>query len=72
MDSINSSAAPAQNPPEEQREVRECRSCYGCGQVTEDREVAYGWFEAVQSECPICKGTGTVSVFLYRHARRIR
>ena len=59
----------AQSPPEEQREVRECRSCYGCGQVTEDIEVAFGWWEVEQSECPICHGAGQVSVWLYAHAR---
>ena len=72
MDSINSSAISAQSPPGEQQEVRECRSCYGAGMVTEDIETAFGWYEAVQSNCPICQGSGQVSVFLYEHARRSR
>ncbi len=69
VDSINSSAAPAQSP-EEQRETRECRSCYGAGMVTEDVETSYCWYEAVQTKCPICQGTGTVSVWLYPAMRR--
>jgi DnaJ-class molecular chaperone len=63
----NTIAQPAQIP--EEHETRECRSCYGGGVVTEDREVAYGWWEAEQSVCPICEGSGVVSVFLYAHAR---
>lgn len=59
-------------PPEEQREARECRSCYGAGMVTEDIETSYCWYEAVQSECPICHGSGEVSVYLYPGMRTSR
>jgi DnaJ-class molecular chaperone len=66
-----STAHSAQSPPEE-REMRECRSCYGGGMVTEDREVAYGWWEAEQLVCPICRGSGQVLVWLYPGARSSR
>lgn len=58
--------------PEEphDREIRECRSCYGGGQCLESREVAFGWYESFPVVCNTCKGTGEVSVFLYEHARR--
>jgi DnaJ-class molecular chaperone len=54
----------------EEHETRECRSCYGCGSVLDDVFVAYEWTETVQSLCPICHGSGRVSVWLYEHARR--
>ena len=69
MDSINSSASSAQSAVQT-HEVRECRSCYGAGEVTTDVEVAFEWYEARIDVCPICHGSGEVSVFLYEHARR--
>ena len=62
----------AQSPPEEQREFRECIGCLGCGQVLDDVEVAFEWFETVASTCPVCKGAGTVSTWLYPGMRRSR
>jgi hypothetical protein len=52
---------------QEDREVRQCRSCYGSGSVLEDAEYNAGTGELVQviCECPICGGVGSVSVFLY-------
>lgn len=56
----------------EERETRDCRSCYGGGVVTDDVETSFCQFEAVQSTCPICHGTGEVSVWLYAFARSSR
>ena len=69
MDS-QSLAHPAQpDPSEEQRELRECRSCYGSGAVVEDAAYDFETGELVQAvaDCPICGGAGSVSV--YRYAR---
>ena len=56
-----------------EREVRECRSCYGSGTVLEDAEYNPETGELVQASCscPICKGAGSVSVFLYAAPRRL-
>lgn len=62
----------AQSPPEEQREIRECRSCYGAGEVLKDVEVAFEWYEVRADTCPTCQGTGKVSVYVYPHTRRSR
>lgn len=58
----------AQSSPEE-TEIRECRSCYGAGSVPVDVEVAFQWYEVRSETCPICEGSGVVSVWLYAHAR---
>ncbi len=61
------------NPePDEDREVRECRSCYGGGWVLEDAEYDPTTGELVQTSapCPICGGAGSVSVFRYRAPKR--
>lgn len=63
-------AQSAQSP--EEHKTRECRSCYGAGSVPEDMEVAFQWFEVRSVTCPICEGSGEVSVWLYVHARRRR
>jgi hypothetical protein len=57
---------------QEDREVRECRSCYGNGSVLEDAEYNAQTGELMQviCECPICGGVGSVSVFLYAAPRR--
>jgi DnaJ-class molecular chaperone len=68
----NESLAQTGHQDSEETEVRECRSCYGGGVVTDDVETSFCVYEAVQSTCPICKGSGEVSVFLYAHARRSR
>ncbi len=51
----------------EHREMRECRSCYGCGTVVHDVEYSEATGELVQEVvgCPICHGAGEVSVYLY-------
>ena len=51
----------------EDREVRECRSCYGSGSVLEDASYDAQTGELVQTicVCPICFGRGEVSVYLY-------
>jgi hypothetical protein len=51
---------------QEDREVRECRGCYGSGTVLEDARYSAQTGELVQviCECPICGGVGSVSVFL--------
>ena len=56
---------------QEDRAVRECRSCYGSGFVLEDAEYTAETGELVQAicECPICEGVGSVSVFLYAAPR---
>lgn len=55
-------------------ETRECRSCLATGWVMVD--VAYdpstGELTEEAARCPICKGAGTVSIFLYAHARSSR
>ena len=58
-------------PPagEGNREIRECRSCYGCGTVVEDVELASGEVVAESMTCPICRGSGSVSVYLYPKRR---
>jgi hypothetical protein len=58
---------------QEDREVRECRSCYGSGTVLEDAEYNAQTGELVQliCECPICEGVGWVSVLLYAAPRRL-
>ena len=56
-----------------ERELRECRSCYGCGTVVEDVEYSYATGELVEEvmTCPICHGAGEVSVYLYpKRSRR--
>ena len=58
---------------QEDREVRECRSCYGSGSVLEDAKYSAQTGELVQviCECPNCGGVGSVSVFLYAAPRRL-
>ncbi len=58
---------------QEDREVRECRSCYGSGSVLEDAEYDPTTGELVQASCscPICEGAGSVSVFLYAAPQRL-
>ena len=59
----------------EHREVRECRSCYGCGTVVADVEYSAATGELVEEvlSCPICHGAGEVSVYLYpKRGRRSR
>ena len=51
--------------PGQEREMRECRSCYGTRQVVEDVELMTGEVVAERMTCPICKGSGQVSVYLY-------
>lgn len=68
----NESLAQTGRQDSEEHEQRACRSCLGAGVVTEEREIAYCWWEVFQSQCPICKGAGTVSIFLYAHARSSR
>ena len=55
------------------REQRECRSCYGVGFVLLDAEydAATGALTQEATTCPVCKGSGSVSVYLYgpRHGR---
>ena len=65
----HSSARPAQRPPEE-RETRECRSCYGTGYVLEDVAYCPETGELVQTAviCPICRGARRV--YLYPQRRR--
>ncbi len=48
-------------------EKQECRWCYGRGAVTQDVEYSYaiGWLVVEPMACPICKGAGEVSVYLY-------
>ena len=48
-------------------EMRPCRSCYGCGEVVADVEYDATTGELVQAiaDCPICKGAGSVSVYVY-------
>ncbi len=59
-------------PASEQRETRPCRSCRATGAVIED--VSYnptsGKLVQALTDCPLCKGTG--SVFLYPQAPRRR
>jgi hypothetical protein len=43
------------------------RSCFGCGQVVEDVELATGEIVAESMTCPICEGS--VSVYLYPKRR---
>lgn len=66
----NKSLAQTGQRDSEDTEIRECRSCYGGGQVLEDVFVAYQWTETVASTCPICKGAGEVSVWLYPAMRK--
>ena len=51
----------------QEREMRECRSCYGSGSVVEDATYDPTTGELVQeiTDCPICRGAKVVSVFLY-------
>ncbi len=53
-------------------ETRECGSCLATGYVLLD--VAYdattGELKEEAARCPICRGTGSVSVFRYATARR--
>ena len=48
-------------------EVRECRSCFGCGEVLLDAEYdpASGELVQVLAPCPVCRGVGSVSAYLY-------
>jgi DnaJ-class molecular chaperone len=62
----------AHPPAREPREQRECRSCYGSGQVVEDVELMTGEIVAESMTCPICQGSGTVSVYRYPKRRRSR
>jgi DnaJ-class molecular chaperone len=55
---------------QEPREDRECRSCYGAGVVVEDVELMTGEVVTEAMTCPICKGVGVVSVYLYPKPRR--
>lgn len=57
---------------EETHENRECFACLGCGQVLEDVEVAYGWFETKAEICAWCDGSGIRRSYIYPHARRSR
>jgi hypothetical protein len=51
--------------PREQRETRECRSCYGTGWVLADAEYDPATGELVEESirCFICRGMGTVYVY---------
>ena len=51
----------------EERETRPCRSCRATGAVIEDVSYDASSGELVQAltDCPICGGDGSVSVFLY-------
>jgi hypothetical protein len=62
----HSSVRPAQSPLEE-REMRECRSCYGSGRVLLDATYDPETGELVQetTDCFLCGGRDTMSVFLY-------
>lgn len=51
--------------PGQEREMRECRSCYSSGQVVEDVELASGEWEVQPMSCFIGQGSGKVCVYLY-------
>ncbi len=55
----------------EQRETRKCRSCYGSGYVLTDAVYDQQTGELVEESviCPICRGSGQVSVYLYPKPR---
>jgi len=55
-------------------EQRECPGCLGRGTVVEDARYDAATGELVQAVavCRVCKGTGSVSVYLYSTARRRR
>ena len=63
----HSSATPAHSPPEGQREARECRSCYGTGDVLEDVAYRPASGEPTGEIAPYgsCKGAGEASHFVY-------
>jgi DnaJ-class molecular chaperone len=62
---VTQRSVPERGEQDPTRELRDCRSCYGTGHVVEDVEVSGGVYEAVSAICFICKGSGTVSVYLY-------
>jgi hypothetical protein len=62
----HSSATPAQSP-EEQRELRLCRSCRATGWVMLDAEYdpTSGELTEERAPCFICKGTGKIRAVVY-------
>ncbi len=60
--------------PDTPREHRECRSCNGHGLVLLDADYDPTTGELVQevAECFICKGEGSVPLFMYATPRRSR
>jgi len=68
-ESVARSAPPDTHPD---HESRECRSCNGFGLVLLDAEYDFESGELTQesTECPICHGGGSVSIYLYSVPRR--
>jgi hypothetical protein len=62
----HSSATPAQSP-EEQRELRLCKSCRATGWVMLDAEYdpTSGELTEERAPCFICKGTGKIRAVVY-------
>lgn len=69
---ISKDTAQTAHQSSEETEFRECRSCLGCGEVLEDVEIAFEWYEVRADTCPTCQGTGKVSIYVYPSMRRSR
>jgi DnaJ-class molecular chaperone len=57
---------------EERREDRPCHSCHGSGAVVQDVMYDFKTGELIQAigVCPICRGAGEISVYIYPKVRR--